>query len=70
MAVNAVFLCLCHEFNSWLKISATGTVQGSILGPILNEIFVSPLFDLSKITKFADDCRIFLWNQNKQYLYI
>ena len=32
-----------------------GTVQGSILGPILYAIFVSPLFDLAKMTKFADD---------------
>ena len=32
-----------------------GTVQGSILGPILYAMFVSPLFDLAKMTKFADD---------------
>jgi hypothetical protein len=32
-----------------------GTVQGSILGPILYAIFVAPLFDLAKMTKFADD---------------
>ena len=32
-----------------------GTVQGSILGPILYAIFVSPLFDLADMTKFADD---------------
>ena len=28
--------------------SDTGTVQGSILGPILYAIFVSPVFDLEK----------------------
>ena len=32
-----------------------GTVQGSILGPILYAIFVSPLFELANMTKFADD---------------
>ena len=32
-----------------------GTVQGSILGPILYALFVSPLFDLTKMTLFADD---------------
>ena len=30
-------------------------MQGSILGPILYAIFVSPLFDLEKLVKFADD---------------
>jgi hypothetical protein len=32
-----------------------GSVQGSILGPILYAMFVSPLFDLHDLTNFADD---------------
>jgi len=32
-----------------------GTVQGSVLGPILFAIFVSPVFDLFNIISFADD---------------
>ena len=40
-----------------------GTVQGSILGPILYAIFVSPLFDLAKMTKFADDNFIIKYNK-------
>ena len=32
-----------------------GTVQGSILGLVLYAIFVAPLFDLAKMTKFADE---------------
>ena len=32
-----------------------GTVQGSILGPELYAIFVSPLFDLEELFAFADD---------------
>ena len=32
---------------SMLLESDTGTVQGSVLGPILYAIFVSPLFDLN-----------------------
>ena len=35
--------------------SGTGTIQGSVLGPVLYAIFVSPLFDLTEITNFADD---------------
>ena len=32
-----------------------GTIQGSVLGPILYALFVSPLFDLTEIVNFADD---------------
>ena len=35
--------------------TADGTIQGSVLGPILYAIFVSPLFDLVNLTNFADD---------------
>ena len=42
--------------------SDTGTVQGSVLGPILYAIFVSPLFDLTPITNFADDNFVVVWN--------
>ena len=41
--------------SSIVHPSVVGTVQGSILGPILYAIFVSPLFDLAKMTLFADD---------------
>jgi len=32
-----------------------GTVQGSVMGPVLFAIFISPMFDLVKATSFADD---------------
>ena len=35
--------------------SDIGTIQGSVLGPILYAIFVSPLFDLTQLTNFVDD---------------
>ena len=35
--------------------SNSGTIQGSILGPILYAIYVSPLFDLTELFNFADD---------------
>ena len=49
--------------NSYVRLSNIGTVQGSILGPILYAIFVSPLFDLAKMTLFADDNYVIRWGK-------
>ena len=48
------FYVSCGGINSDIHKLDVGRVQGSILGPILYAIFVSPLFDLAKMTKFAD----------------
>jgi hypothetical protein len=42
---------------------STGTVQGSVLGPVLYAISVSPIFDLARITNFANDNLIIRWNK-------
>ena len=49
---------------SHLCSSDTGTVQGSILGPILYAIFVSPIFDKEKVSNYADDNYVIRWNRN------
>jgi hypothetical protein len=41
--------------NSILIELVCGILQGSILGPILYAIYVSPLFDLHNLTNFAND---------------
>jgi hypothetical protein len=41
--------------NSLLLVLLLGTVQGSILRPVFNAIFVLPLFDLKYFLAFADD---------------
>jgi hypothetical protein len=41
--------------NSMLFDLLLGTVQGSILGPVLYAILVSPLFILEDLDSFADD---------------
>jgi hypothetical protein len=45
-----------------------GTVQGSVLGPILYAIFVSPLFDIVPVLSFADDSYNISTNVNKNQL--
>ena len=50
--------------NSILSELFCGTVQGSILGPIIYVIYVSPLFDLHKLTNFADDNFIIRWSRH------
>jgi hypothetical protein len=47
--------------NSMLVELLCGTVQGSILGPIL---YVSPLFDLHNLTNFANRNFIAWWNRH------
>ena len=41
--------------NSYMFDLLLGTVQGSVLGPVLYAIFVSPLFDITPVLSFADD---------------
>ena len=50
--------------NSILFELVCGTVQGSILGPILYAIYVSPLFDLHDLTNFADDNFVIRWSSH------
>ena len=54
--------------NSIMFDLLLGTVQGSILGPILYAIFVSPMFDLCGLLAFADDNYIPRCNKNLQIL--
>ena len=44
-----------NNSNSYIKFSDIGTIQGSILGPILYALFIRPLYEIEKITTFADD---------------
>ena len=54
--------------NSFIRMSDIGTVQGSILGPFLYALFVSPLFELTTLTAFADDKQIMDSNRNLELL--
>jgi hypothetical protein len=41
------------ENCSAIHYSNTGTIQRSVLDPVLYAIFISPIFDLSNITNFC-----------------
>jgi hypothetical protein len=45
--------------------SDIGTVQGSILGPILYALFLRALYDLEKLTTFADDNYVIGYRKEK-----
>ena len=32
-----------------------GTIQGSVLGPVLFSLFIRPLYDIEKLLTYADD---------------
>ncbi len=61
---NRSFYVSIDGQNSIIFDLPLGTVQGSILGPILYAIFVSPLFDLYDLSNFADDTFILICNKN------
>ena len=62
---NRYFYVQVLDHNSNFIEINSGTIQGSILGPILYAIFVAPLYDISKISNFADDNFAITQNKNK-----
>ena len=63
---NRSFYVEVNGLNSMFYDVNSGTIQGSILGPILYAIYVSPLFDLTDLSNFADDNFAITWHSNKQ----
>ena len=54
--------------TSPLMVTWFGIIQGSILGPILYAIFISPLFDIEKVTFYADDGFGLVRNRDRKIL--
>ena len=52
--------------NSTILETDVGTIQGSILGPILYALFIRPLYKITKVTTFADDNYIIKSNKEKK----
>ena len=63
---NRMFYVEIDDLVSKIQYIDHGTIQGSILGPILYAIFVAPLFDLTNISNFADDNFALTWSTNKR----
>ena len=61
--VNLIEICLKERYfyvevdgvRPTIKVTWYGIIQGSILGPILYAIFISPLFKIENLTCYADD---------------
>ena len=62
--VGRSFYVQVGDDYSRLFDSDVGTIQGSILGPVLYAIFVSPLFDIQSLINFADDNFCVIWNRD------
>ena len=58
------YCVVCGGANTIFHMLDVGTVQGSILGPILYAMFVAPLFDLAKMKKLVDDYFTIEYNQS------
>ena len=52
---NKLFYVRVNDLNSDFIEINSGSIQGSILGPILYAIFVTPLYNISELSNFADD---------------
>ncbi|XP_024116978.1 uncharacterized protein LOC112138628 [Oryzias melastigma] len=60
-----------NEFTSEAKGISCGVPQGSILGPLLFNIYINDIFNVSKLLKlilFADDTNIFYSTDNQREL--
>ena len=65
---NRTFYVSVDGVGSIVVSLPCGIVQGSILDPILYAIYVSPLFDITKLTNFADDNFVLRWNKHTEQL--
>ena len=59
---------MVNGVTSQLTVAWFGIIQGSILGPILYAIFISPLFKVENFTVYADDKYPLAWDRDRSVL--
>ena len=64
------FFVTINGENSTLYDVLLGTVQGSVLGPVLYAIFISQIFDLEDMSAFADNNYVIKTNKDTGLLKI
>ena len=64
-----IYVQVDEECSAWFDIDI-GMIQGSVLGPVLYALFVSPLFDICQLTNFADDNFCLEWNTDLELLIV
>ena len=52
---NRLFYVECGGFTSTIHQDNSGTIQGSVLGPVLFCLFIRPLFEIEELIAYADD---------------
>ena len=55
-----------EQTNSMFFPIQCGTVQGSVLGPILFSLFISPVYELEEMISYADDSYIIAGGETKE----
>jgi hypothetical protein len=65
---NRTFYVTVDGVGSIVASLPCGIVQGSILGSILYTIYLSPLFDITKLTNSADENFLLRWNKHTKKL--
>jgi hypothetical protein len=64
---NRLFYVQISDLTSIFIEINSGTIQGSILGPILYAIFVAPLYEITKLSNYADDNFAIAKHQSKEH---
>jgi hypothetical protein len=62
---NRFFYVKANGLNSMVLSSDIGTVQGSILGPVMYALFIRPLYHLEKLATFPDDNYVIGYHKEK-----
>ena len=63
---NRCFYVEIDNVTSNVLATWFGIIQGSILGPILYAIFISPIFDIENMTCYADDGFSLVFDKDKE----